>query len=273
MKIITGIGVLQYTFARMICVCCEETGIVDDHTLLCTTCNASVTIDPRVVNCESCGGEVMALCLYKELLSLGASAPQISSVFRNSVCADCRGAFCGYCSSVDKSTHLVRCPFCTHDGGCKEILFGVNGEYEWLSNHSPHITRCIDGTGVIAKTVTHAYHLSKFPGPAAESLRARIMNADTPEKAASIGRNRENARFMNPCHDKLRLAIMEELLRWKITYDSVFFRRALADTHRRPLVYRGDRFWGMDDRGVGENHLGRIWEKLRSELIFERKRL
>ena len=73
--------------------------------------------------------------------------------------------------------------------------------------------------------------------------------------------------------DEVRLQVMEDVVRIKFTQSENLAERLLM-TGDKELVHgnnRNDTYWGCDTlTGYGENHLGRILMKIRSELLSER---
>ena len=86
-----------------------------------------------------------------------------------------------------------------------------------------------------------------------------------PAEAKSRGRQIT----LRPDWEEVKLGIMEEIVRVKFTQNHAL-RQQLLDTGDRELREGNnwhDTFWGVDLRtGKGENHLGKILMKIRSEL-------
>lgn len=86
-----------------------------------------------------------------------------------------------------------------------------------------------------------------------------------PGKSKGIGRRVQ----LRPDWEKVKVGIMEEIVRAKFTQHPELTARLLA-TGDKILVegnHWGDTCWGVDTRtGQGENHLGRILMKVREEL-------
>jgi hypothetical protein len=90
--------------------------------------------------------------------------------------------------------------------------------------------------------------------------RDHIRRAGKPGEAKRRGRRAT----IRPDWEEVKLDVMEDLLRQKF----VGLARALVMTGDEELVEGntwGDRFWGVC-QGAGENHLGRLLMKIRSEL-------
>lgn len=86
-----------------------------------------------------------------------------------------------------------------------------------------------------------------------------------PGKSKGVGRRVQ----LRPDWNEVKVGIMEEIVRAKFTQHPELAARLLA-TGDKVLVegnHWGDTFWGVDTRtGQGENHLGKILMKVRTEL-------
>ena len=144
-----------------------------------------------------------------------------------------------------------------HNG--KPPITDFSGEYAFLSNYY----RCeVELEGVVYRSVEHAYHAAKTVDP--DVRRAFSQTRLTPGRAKKMSRKLE---VRSHWHD-VRLEVMEKLIRDKFTRHPDL-RMELVATHPAPLVEGNtwaDRFWGVF-MGEGENHLGRILMKVRSELL------
>lgn len=132
------------------------------------------------------------------------------------------------------------------------------GRYRFLSNfwNAPVM---FDGT--LYATLEHAYQAAKTHDAAG---RRMISLAQTPGYAKRLGRT---VRIRSDW-EKAKLGVMEDLVRDKFTRHPVL-GKWLVDTSPRMLIEGnswGDTYWGVCG-GVGENHLGHILMKIRSELI------
>lgn len=133
------------------------------------------------------------------------------------------------------------------------------GEYEFLSNFA---TCSIYWGDHYVATVEHAYQAAKAT---AEGDCLKIIRCKTPGEAKRMGRTIA----CRPDWDTIKLEVMEILLRRKFT--KPIFRDKLLATGTEELVEGntwGDTFWGVC-RGQGENHLGKLLMKIRSELRNE----
>ena len=89
-----------------------------------------------------------------------------------------------------------------------------------------------------------------------------------PGKSKGVGRRVQ----LRPDWEQVKVGIMEEIVRAKFAQHPELAAKLLA-TGDRVLIegnHWGDTFWGVDTRtGQGENHLGQILMKVRSELQGE----
>ncbi len=116
--------------------------------------------------------------------------------------------------------------------------------------------------GSIFATSEHAYQWKKYDGSAPE-IAEQILNATSPNAVKNISDVHKSE--VDPDFDKL--AVMEEILRTKLAqHDKV--RRVLVETGKKTIYENSptDNYWGIGD-GSGQNVLGELWMKLRSEII------
>lgn len=130
------------------------------------------------------------------------------------------------------------------------------GQYRWLSN----FWRCqVTYDGIVYPSSEHAYQAAKTLDV---ETRHKIAAAETPGIAKRMGK-------LVPCRpnwDSIKLQIMEDILRIKFSNSQL--RQKLIDTGDKILEEGnswGDSFWGIC-RGVGQNHLGKLLMKIRSDL-------
>jgi ribA/ribD-fused uncharacterized protein len=137
------------------------------------------------------------------------------------------------------------------------MIDSFTGEYRWLSNF--HLVDVVYA-GVTYPSTEHAYQAAKTEDPAERKpLSDRTL---PPGKAKKIGQQVT----MSQNWDKIKLSVMEELLRQKFHNEDL--RIKLLATGTQELVEGnswGDRYWGVSG-GRGQNNLGKILMKIRSEL-------
>lgn len=118
--------------------------------------------------------------------------------------------------------------------------------------------------GIKYPTIEHAYQALKFEKTAPE-IAKRILESFSSYEALTIAH--ENVDKQNPNWDKIKVSIMEELLRLKLEQNP-YVKRKLLETKDYMLCEDSpkDSFWGIGKNRDGQNQLGKLWMKLRSEL-------
>ncbi len=131
------------------------------------------------------------------------------------------------------------------------------GEYRWLSNF--HLVN-IHYQGIDYPSTEHAYQAAKTL-----ELEDKIYishSVKTPGEAKKIGMTLD----LREDWDEIKLKVMEDITRLK--FKNPELRQKLLDTGDQELVEGNtwnDVFWGVC-RGVGQNHLGKILMRIRSEI-------
>lgn len=127
-----------------------------------------------------------------------------------------------------------------------------------LSPFSAHEV-CIDG--IVYKTVEHAYQALRVVPEA----RAEIMKAGSPMEAWRMGQRCKVAGKLLPNVDKL--ALMEMIFRAKLAqHADIATVLKMSGTRELRKEYPADNYWGTGADGSGQNQMGKLWMKLRSEL-------
>ena len=126
---------------------------------------------------------------------------------------------------------------------------------------SPFSAHEVEIDGVIYKTVEHAYQALRV----CKEKRTVIMNAHSPMDAWREGQKCKAAGELVEGFDKL--ALMEQIFRVKLDQHPDVVAVLTATRERELLkVYDTDYFWGTGADDSGENQMGKLWMKLRSEL-------
>jgi len=129
---------------------------------------------------------------------------------------------------------------------------------------SPFSAHRIEVRGEIFPTVEHAYQALRIkPGPEHETIK----NAPSPWDAWKEGQKHKNDPAVAvPNVDKY--ALMEELFRLKIAQHPDVLH-ILKKTGVRGLlkVHALDYDWGTGADGSGKNMMGKIWMKIREEIL------
>lgn len=137
----------------------------------------------------------------------------------------------------------------------ENAIVSFTGLYSFLSNF---YVFPVSYEGVMYPSLENAYQAAKTEDV---NMRRNFENC-TAGEAKKFGRKV----VLRPGWDKIRLKVMEELLRNKFSSD--LLRSKLLDTGDQQLIegnFWGDRFWGVY-HGSGDNHLGKLLMKIRAEL-------
>lgn len=132
------------------------------------------------------------------------------------------------------------------------------GEYAFLSNF--YAAPIIWDSKAYA-TSEAAYQAAKTLDP---NMKEKIRLASSPVETKRLGRKLE----MREDWDSVKLEIMASIVSAKFSQSHVLAKRLIA-TGSRPLRETndwGDTFWGINQEGEGQNHLGHILEAVRNRL-------
>ena len=137
-------------------------------------------------------------------------------------------------------------------------------EYYPLDNFSSFQVRYYD---TVYPTAEHAYQAMKFFFCAPE-IAELIRTAPSPHAAKKLAETHRDQ--CQPDWDEWKLITMEDILRVKLHQHS-YVQKKLLESGDLPIVEDSpyDYFWGIGFDRTGENHLGKIWMKLRAELRAE----
>jgi ribA/ribD-fused uncharacterized protein len=136
-------------------------------------------------------------------------------------------------------------------------IFG--GDYEFLRNDF----ECnVMFDGEMYSSVERAFQAAKTDD---KEKREEIKNAPSLRDARKIGRSF----VLSSTWKEDRLAVMKDLLKSKFN-DNLALKFKLLLTEDADLVQggmtNGDQFWGVDEFGIGENHLGKLLMEVREEV-------
>jgi N-glycosidase YbiA len=132
-----------------------------------------------------------------------------------------------------------------------------------FSNFSAHPI-FVDGQSW--KTGEHYFQAQKFASPEA---RYHIRKAETPMRAAQLGRDRDNP--LRTDWDAIKDDVMGSVVRLKVEQHADV-REALTSTGGSPIVEHtaNDSYWADGGDGSGRNMLGVILMEVRAELAAGR---
>lgn len=123
--------------------------------------------------------------------------------------------------------------------------------------------------GKVFPTSEHAYQWKKFidtsPAIAQEILEA--TNPNQAKKIADAHKDSVPASFHND-----KVDVMEEILRAKLQQHEKV-QKTLRETGSKNIFENSptDEFWGVGPDGNGNNALGKLWMKLRENLVQDNK--
>jgi ribA/ribD-fused uncharacterized protein len=119
--------------------------------------------------------------------------------------------------------------------------------------------------GIKFPTAEHAFQWKKFSA-ARPDISAQILEAPSPEAAKQI--SIENKQHMPENWHQEKVAVMEEIFRAKAE-QNIDVREALKRSGNRQIIENSpiDGFWGIGPNGNGQNMVGKIWMKIRDEII------
>ena len=142
----------------------------------------------------------------------------------------------------------------------KDPINFIETRFHYLSPFSAHR---IEIWGEIFATVEHAYQASRIK-PGLE--REAVKNASSPMDAwreAQKYKNDPNLQIKDFDKD----AVTEELFRAKMAQHADIIDILKESGDRELLkVWASDYYWGTGADGSGQNKMGKLWMKLRSEL-------
>ena len=118
--------------------------------------------------------------------------------------------------------------------------------------------------GFLYPTSEHAYQAAKFLDP---KLREKVRALRSAHEALKFTRQSEIKKDIRSNWQEVKLQIMEEILRAKLSQHK-YVQRKLLESGDREIIKDSprDEFWGRGENWDGANHLGKLWMKLRAEL-------
>jgi N-glycosidase YbiA len=124
----------------------------------------------------------------------------------------------------------------------------------------------VAGQQIIFMTAEHAYQAAKFTDL---NIIQEINYARSPLEAKQIA-HRHRDKYRSDWTEKTKLCLYEAVARAKALQHSEV-RVLLAKTRGRKIRESApmDSFWGLGSDGSGRNHAGKIWMKVREDLLSE----
>lgn len=144
------------------------------------------------------------------------------------------------------------------------------GRYYALDNFSAF---AVELGGMLYPTAEHAYQASKFRDGVVRGIIQALRSAHEAKKMARRI-TEESPEYMR-CGwgPEAKLEVMENILRAKL-HQHPYVQKTLLRTGGMEIVEDSpkDSFWGRGPDWNGENHLGKLWMKLREDFIKEQGR-
>lgn len=148
-------------------------------------------------------------------------------------------------------------------------FYKVSDPYGCFSNFSLHP---IQMEGLPWQTVEHYYQAQKFVGTENECLVQCIRDAQTPMDAAKIGRDR-TLKLRSDWEQVKQQVMWQGVLTKFMTHPDI--QDILLSTGEELIVEDSptDYYWGCGEDKTGQNQLGKILMKVRSEIRQRRARI
>ena len=152
------------------------------------------------------------------------------------------------------------------DNWLKEKMDEVIGfyprEFYCLDNFSSFK---VEHDGYLYASLEEAYQTLGFVESDPE-IAEKIKNSHSAHEAQKIAYANRDKRQEN--WDEIKVSIMEELLREKLNQNP-YVEKKLLETKDYLIVEDSpkDSFWGWGEDRKGENNLGKLWMKLREEIL------
>lgn len=125
----------------------------------------------------------------------------------------------------------------------------------------------VEWNGYLYSTVEEAYQAASFMGSDEEMVQLikKSHSADEAQRLAYANKDKRRSDW-----DCIKLDVMELLLRLKLEQNPYVLKK-LLQTKDYYIVEDSpkDNLWGWGPNRDGENQLGKLWMKLRKELVLE----
>jgi N-glycosidase YbiA len=141
-------------------------------------------------------------------------------------------------------------------------IYFFSSPYDPFNNWSPH---AVDLWGKRFPSAEHAYQYKKYVD-FDKDIAEKILESPSPWAAFQIAR--ENDSKVDTSWHNQKLKIMYEIIKAKVTQNEDVLQQ-LEKSDGKKIVENSpwDSFWGVGKDGKGENHLGKIWMKIREEIL------
>jgi len=143
----------------------------------------------------------------------------------------------------------------------KEIHF-YEREFYMFSNFSSF---SVEMDGVKWPTSEHLYQAMKFMGEDSDIVE-EIKNASSAHDSRQIAKKYKDKRKKD--WPNIKVEIMEKIIRKKLAQHPYIQKKLLETVGMKIIeVSPRDAFWGWGPNKDGQNHLGKIWMKIRDEKV------
>ena len=151
-----------------------------------------------------------------------------------------------------------------HGSDTDKQIFFYGHEFYVFSNFSSF---AIEWRGKLYPTSEQAYQAEKFED---EDLKEKIRNARSAYDAFKLAEANKDKYRKN--WDTIKLGVMKEILRAKIEQHP-YVKKKLIESGDKELIEDSwrDSYWGWGSDKKGENHLGKLWMEVRSEVMAQNK--
>lgn len=133
--------------------------------------------------------------------------------------------------------------------------------YDVFNNFSAH---AVEIDGLVYPTSEHAYQAAKCTDVQGKK---EIQIAKSPLQTKELS-SKKYAAAKRPDWDRVKLEVMESILRAKLAQHQEV-RDALIRSAQEEIAEDSpvDSFWGRGKDGNGQNNLGKLWMKIRADIL------
>jgi len=141
----------------------------------------------------------------------------------------------------------------------KQILF-YEQEFYVFSNFSAFM---LEWKGALWMTSEHAYHSEKFTD---KKVLKELKAARSAHDALKVAHAHKDKYIKD--WDEKKLGVMKEILHAKVQQHT-YVKKKLLQSGNKVLIENSwrDSYWGWGPSKDGENHLGKLWMEVRSEVV------
>lgn len=125
----------------------------------------------------------------------------------------------------------------------------------------------VEKDGVLWNTSEHLYQASKFMDSDSKiNIVEEIRNSRSAHDSKKIAEKYSNR--IRKDWDDVKIGVMEEIIRLKHDQHK-YIQRKLLESAGREIVENSpiDSFWGWGPSHDGQNELGKVWMRLREEIL------